>query len=203
MLKKLFWTAAFSAFPLLMFAFSGGPPIRRTGAPADGGTDCSACHRTFAPANSDSRGFVRISAVSYTPGKKQLIRVQVYHPDAKRWGFELTARLTSDENLKAGTFTPSATVQVKCDPAGNAPCGNDREFGDIGRADLSVNHHGAAGSIVRHGAPWGSGSVETCLATEQGEEQQTGVRQVAWIGSIRQVRPVHPRARLAGAFSMV
>ncbi len=128
MLKKLFWTAAFSAFPLLMFAFSGGPPIRRTGAPADGGTDCTACHRTFAPANSDSRGFVRISAVSYTPGKKQLIRVQVFHPDAKRWGFELTSRLTSDENLKAGTFTPSATVQVKCDPAGTAPCGNDREF---------------------------------------------------------------------------
>lgn len=128
MWKKVFWSAVFSAFPLLMFAFSGGPPIRRTGAPIDGGADCSGCHRTFSPANSDSRGFVRITAVNYTPGKKQQIRVQVFHPEAKRWGFELTARLTSDETLKAGTFTPTTTIQVKCDPGGTAPCGMDREF---------------------------------------------------------------------------
>ena len=128
MWKKLIWSAVLSALPLLMYARSGGSPIRRTGAAIDGGTDCTACHRPTGSANSDSRGYTRITAVNYTPGKKQQIRVQVFHPDAKRWGFELTSRLTSDENLKAGTFTPSTMIRVDCDPSGNAPCGADREF---------------------------------------------------------------------------
>ncbi len=128
MWNKLFWSVAVASLPLMVYAFSSGPPIRRTGAAIDGGTDCAACHRTFAPANSDARGYVRISAVDYTPGKKQMIRVQVYHPEGKRWGFELTARMTKDENLKGGVFTPNTLVQVKCDPGGVAPCGTDREF---------------------------------------------------------------------------
>ena len=129
MFNKIFWSAVLSALPILMFARSGGSPIRRTGAPIDGGTDCSACHRTFA-ANSDPRGYVRISAVNYTPGKKQTVRVQVFHPEAARWGFQLTARQTRDESLKAGVLAPNDNVQVNCDttPASNAPCGSDREF---------------------------------------------------------------------------
>ena len=126
MLKQLM-VGALLALPMMLEARSAGAPIRRTGAAIDGGTDCSACHRSSA-ANSDSRGFARINAVNYTPGKKQTIRVQVFHPEALRWGFQLTARLGSDENRKAGIFSATASVQVNCDPAGNAPCGEDREF---------------------------------------------------------------------------
>ena len=127
-MNRMMWCALFlAALPTLTYARSTGAPVRRTGAAIDGGQDCTACHRTY-PVNSDSRGFVRISAVNYTPGKKQTIRIQVSHPDSKRWGFQLTARLMRDENLKAGVFTPSTTVQVFCDPTGNAPCGSDREF---------------------------------------------------------------------------
>lgn len=133
---------ALLALPMVMHALSTGAPVRRTGAPIDGGLDCTACHRTFAPANSDVRGFVRIHAVNYTPGKKQTIRVQIYHPEAMRWGFSLTSRLTSNENLKAGTFTPNTNVQVRCDPGANAPCGQDREFATHQQAATTLGANG-------------------------------------------------------------
>jgi uncharacterized protein (TIGR03437 family) len=161
MFNKIFWSAVLSALPILMFARSGGSPIRRTGAPIDGGTDCSACHRTSA-ANSDPRGYVRISAVNYTPGKKQTVRVQVFHPEAARWGFQLTARQTRDENLKAGVLAPNDNVQVNCDttPASNAPCGNDREFATH---VVASTRNGAAG-LATFSVEWtppeaGSGDV--------------------------------------------
>ena len=84
--------------------YSTGPPIKRTGAVVDGGLTCTACHRTFAPANSDPRGSVRIDAGNYAPGVKQTIRVTVFHPEAQRWGFELTARMVNDETKAAGEF---------------------------------------------------------------------------------------------------
>lgn len=114
--------------PVFLHARSTGSPINRTGAPTDGGQDCTACHTTNRPANSDSRGFVRINAVNYTPGQKQSIRVTIFHPEAQRWGFSFTSRLASDETRKAGIITPNESVQVLCDPSGNAPCGTDREF---------------------------------------------------------------------------
>ncbi len=125
---RILGCVALAALPSVVLARSGGSPINRSGAPSDGGLDCTACHRTNAPANSDTRGFVRISAVNYTPGQRQTLQVTVFHPEALRWGFQLTARLASDETRKAGVITPNADVQVNCDPSGNAPCGTDREF---------------------------------------------------------------------------
>ncbi|MCX6611598.1 MAG: hypothetical protein NTW74_12195 [Acidobacteria bacterium] len=150
MLNKIFWCAVLSALPSLMYARSAGSPIRRTGAAIDGGGDCAGCHQTFRPANSDSRGYVRITAVNYTPGKKQMIRVQVYHPEAARWGFQLTARQTKDENLKAGVFTPNDNVQVNCDPGGNAPCGTDREFA----THLVASTRSGAAGLATYSVEW-------------------------------------------------
>jgi uncharacterized protein (TIGR03437 family) len=115
--------------PILLFGFSSGPPVRRTGAAVDGGQNCTACHQTFAPANSDPRGRITVLAGSYTPGVKQLIWVTVEHPEAVRWGFQLTARLASDESKPAGTFTPTSSIRVRCDPTGaDAPCNGALEF---------------------------------------------------------------------------
>jgi uncharacterized protein (TIGR03437 family) len=88
----------------------------------DGGVNCTACHRTFAPANSDARGSVVIAALSYSPGVKQVIKVTVSHPEAARWGFQLTARLASDETRPAGTFSGDDVVKVLCDDGNPAPC---------------------------------------------------------------------------------
>ncbi|PWU07730.1 MAG: hypothetical protein C5B51_09295 [Terriglobia bacterium] len=117
----------FTATPLSMYGFSTGPPAQRTGAPVDGGTNCTACHRTFAPANSGT-GRITISTTAYTPGVKQNILITIMDPDAQRWGFQLTARLRSDENSEAGTFTVASPLRVRCADGSDAPCNGGKEF---------------------------------------------------------------------------
>jgi uncharacterized protein (TIGR03437 family) len=133
--KSITWGVACllgASVPLTLFGLSTGPVARRTGAAVDGGLDCTACHRTFAPANSDPRGRFTIEAASYTPGVKQTIRLRLQHPEATRWGFQLTARLTSDETKMAGTFAATSDVRVRCDttPAQDAPCDGALEFAE-------------------------------------------------------------------------
>lgn len=109
---------AAAGVPLVLLANSGAtltPVLKRTGADVDGGLNCTACHGTFAPANSDPRGKVTIQAGNYTPGRPQNIRVTVEHPEALRWGFQMTARYVSDETKQAGSFTPSERVALRCD----------------------------------------------------------------------------------------
>lgn len=112
---------AISNSPLLLFGNSGSlpaapnPVLKRTGAQVDGGLNCTACHQTYAPANSDNRGRVVVESAYYKPGQKQIVRVRVEHPEAQRWGFQLTARTASDETKTAGSFTSSASVRVECD----------------------------------------------------------------------------------------
>jgi len=101
----------------------------RTGAAVDGGLTCTACHQTFAPANSDARGRLAIFAAPYSPGVKQTIRILLEHPEARRWGFQVTARLVGDETKQAGTFTLSDEIRVRCAPDGrDGPCNGALEF---------------------------------------------------------------------------
>ena len=129
---RLLTTAcAAAATTVVVMAFSTGPPIKRTGAPIDGGIDCSACHRTFAPANSDPRGKVTIITPStYVPGQKQNIDIKIDHPEAVKWGFELTARPVNDQTKMAGTFTVTPVIRVQCNPSGDSPCNGDLEFAE-------------------------------------------------------------------------
>jgi len=102
-------------------------PPGYTGAPADGGRDCTACHR--GQANADARGSLRIQAAAFKPGVKQVLRVTLSHPEARRWGFQLTARIVSDESKQAGTFSASPDVSIVCGPEGRpAPCQGAVEF---------------------------------------------------------------------------
>lgn len=124
--------AAAAIWPMAAGAFSTGPPVNRTGALIDGGRNCTACHTTFAPANSGP-GRVSLSAVAYTPGVKQNLTITVEDPQAQRWGFELTARLRSDQTKTAGAFTPVAnSIRVVCDDGTTlgspAPCNGLKEF---------------------------------------------------------------------------
>ena len=124
--------------PAALFAYSTGPVIQRTGAAVDGGTNCSACHRTFAPANSDPRGSVTITASPYTPGVKQTIMVAVSHPTQKRWGFQLIARLGSDETQQAGRFSTSSVVRVRCTNTQDAPCNGAPEYAEHSDAPVTA-----------------------------------------------------------------
>jgi uncharacterized protein (TIGR03437 family) len=133
---KLLW-AVVAAIPIVLLAYSTGGPIRMTGAPVDGGTDCSSCHNTYGPANSDPNGSVTITGLGdYIPGTVQELRVNVKHPSASRWGFQLTARTYNDLTQPAGSFVAQdSTVQVVCDDGSQlgspAPCsGPLREFAE-------------------------------------------------------------------------
>ncbi|MCX6634959.1 MAG: hypothetical protein NT090_07760, partial [Acidobacteria bacterium] len=109
--------AGIAMLPLLVYANSGTaltPQLKRTGAAVDGGLNCTACH-AGAAANSDPRGKLTITAANYIPGVKQTIRVKLEHPEAQRWGFELTARAPNDETKPAGVLTPDENVAVRCD----------------------------------------------------------------------------------------
>lgn len=108
--------AAMAALPVSLLAFSTGPPIKRTGQ-IDGGNTCVGCHTTFAPANSDPAGSVRVASSStYSPGIAQTIKVTVSHPLASRWGFQLTARFLNGGGM-AGTLLPGddGETKVVCD----------------------------------------------------------------------------------------
>ncbi len=128
--RRLLYALICGLLPIAMFGFSTGPPIKRTGAAVDGGITCTACHITFAPANSDPAGSVKIDAASYKPGVPQVVKVTVQHPQALRWGFQLTARPVNDQTKMAGTFTVDDNIQVRCDPTGNAPCNGALEFAE-------------------------------------------------------------------------
>lgn len=117
------------AIPVALFAFSTGPPVNRTGAAIDGGTTCTACHNTFSPANSDPRGSITMAGGSYTPGTKQTISITVKHPDQQRWGFQLIARMASDQTKQAGTFAVDSVVRVRC-TTGDAPCNGGVEYAE-------------------------------------------------------------------------
>ncbi|MCC7343192.1 MAG: hypothetical protein IT170_19070 [Bryobacterales bacterium] len=75
-------------------------------------------------------GRLAITAANYVPGVKQTLRITLTHPTARRWGFQLTARVASDPARKAGVFTSNAETQVRCGLVGTAvaPCGNELEF---------------------------------------------------------------------------
>lgn len=88
------------------------------------------CHTTFRPANSDPRGKLEIlvESMTYTPGVTKKIRVRLTHPEASRWGFQMTSRQSTDTTKGAGTWVGNDTIQVKCGLAiTNPPCAGEPE----------------------------------------------------------------------------
>lgn len=126
---SLLYLATATLLAAAAYGFSAGPPTLRTGAQVDGGITCTVCHQTFAPANSDPRGRFALQASPYTPGVKQVIRIALEHPEGLRWGFQLTARLASDESKPAGTFDPGSSYRLRCGASGaDGPCNGELEF---------------------------------------------------------------------------
>lgn len=107
----------------MLWADSNGADPGLTGAPGDG--TCLSCHTgTALNAGGGSVKIVLPGAATYTPGVKQHITVQVADSAQKRWGFELSARLSSDlTNGQAGSLASTDTyTQVKCANGRSAPC---------------------------------------------------------------------------------
>lgn len=99
-------------------ANSEGPIPGFTGAPGMKGAEpemtCQSCHIDYA-LNPDRLGRVELQGVPpvYQPGKSYTITLQLKHPTAKRWGFQLTA-LSTPNYTAAGDFAAlDKTTQKK------------------------------------------------------------------------------------------
>ncbi len=161
MKRKLMQLFLAGAVPAVLMAFSSGPPLKRTGAAVDGGLNCSACHRGTAV--NSGPGKVTIEASSYYPGRMHTIRVKVEDTTAQRWGFQLTARLKSDETKTAGVFLPGPDIRVRCDPDGrdvpagsNTGCGGALEFVEHTRPGTAAGTTGSHTFEVQWLAPGNS-----------------------------------------------
>lgn len=88
-------------FAGLARANSSGAQILFSGAPGE--SNCSACH---GPANSGPGGLqIRFDgAVNWSPGQPVKVKVTLSDPAASRWGFQLTARASSNPARMAGGF---------------------------------------------------------------------------------------------------
>ena len=87
-------------------AFSDGPDPGLTGAPGE--QNCTACH--LGRAVNSGAGSFKIELPggdTYAPGQKIQLTVTLADPAARRWGFELTARSSTDAQQTAGTLAPS------------------------------------------------------------------------------------------------
>lgn len=119
LMTRLKLTALAFLIPAALLAESGTPSIGYTGAPADhGGQDCSTCHNSYGPANSNPAGSVQVMVNDYAPNATQLIRIIVQDAQASRWGFQMTIRGQSTPNASAGTLalaSPPGPVQIVCD----------------------------------------------------------------------------------------
>jgi uncharacterized protein (TIGR03437 family) len=113
-----------------VFAHSYGPAARVTGAPGDNPRACTACHTGTLNSGTGSVSIFLQGGPVYIPGVKQRVTVQVSDPVQQRWGFELTARLSSDlQNGQAGDLIPVDNfTQVVCEDNAPNPCASGVSF---------------------------------------------------------------------------
>ena len=111
------WIAAIAALcgsAVLIYAHAEGPDPRHTGAPGDDPLACtsSGCHETT-PLNKGG-GNVAVNVPStYTPGQTYTFQIVITDSVAKAWGFQMSARLGSDQvNGQAGLFVPDPAQQI-------------------------------------------------------------------------------------------
>ncbi len=113
--------------PLLVQGNSGGPPAGRTGAPGDGTCANLGCHTgTGNPFTTGIELNFGAGGANYTPGGARQTWT-LSGPSATVYGFQITARLASDERLTAaGTFTPITGQAVLCGDGGERPAAGCR-----------------------------------------------------------------------------
>jgi len=75
------------ALPILAWAYSGGPPDQKTGAPGEG--TCIDCHDTF-PINSGNGAFTIAGPAYFDAGQTYEITIEISDQGQSRWGFEFT-----------------------------------------------------------------------------------------------------------------
>src|SRR5262249_30503016 len=109
---------AISIVPILLWAHDYGPDPGYCGVPGEN-PSCiaSQCHVGTAndPANKGSVKVTFPNGTTYVPGVKQHLVVTIDDPTQRAWGFQLTARLSSNTAAMAGNLVFSdANTQLMC-----------------------------------------------------------------------------------------
>ncbi len=99
-------------FVTLLLGYSTGPDVGLSGVPGE--STCSSCH-----SGGSGSGSVKITfpgSQTYTPGVAQHLIVTVADSAQRRWGFQLTARMSTSTTTSGGTFTPASDgyTQLVC-----------------------------------------------------------------------------------------
>ena len=131
--------------PLLRANSSGGP-LGRTGAFGEPGCDGTGCHRSEPLGEGGGRVIVDVGP--YVPGQPQRIRITVFDSGARRWGFQLAARLASDPQQQAGSFEAvpnDLIVRVRCAGGTPAPCDNELQY--VTQTSLGARENSPAPSL--------------------------------------------------------
>jgi hypothetical protein len=119
MKSRVFGSIARRVFSLCLFTAAawarsnGLMPIATAGVPGE--SDCTECHTSFALNSGQGSLKVQPDSLTYTPGQTMKIRVILSDPSAQRWGFNLTARLSSNTANPGGniTITDAANTQIR------------------------------------------------------------------------------------------
>jgi uncharacterized protein (TIGR03437 family) len=118
---RLAVTGIGGALPMLLYSFSSGPPVRRTGAPGD--QTCVVCHT--GTALNGGGGNVALAAstgATYTPGQKVTFTITVTDSVARIYGFQATARPDSNASAgQAGNWTIGTQQRVRCEDGNDIP----------------------------------------------------------------------------------
>lgn len=124
-------TVGIGVIPVLLWAHAAGPDAHTTAVPvtptAEPNCNQVGCH--VGTAVNGGGGNVVISTTTnntYTPGQKQTLTITITDSAARRYGFQMTARPTSDLTTQAGTFTPGAKQGVLCASASLSDAGASR-----------------------------------------------------------------------------
>lgn len=109
-------------FPITLHAYEYGPDPRYTAAPGDNPTACvnSGCHQGIVNSGPGGIQIIVPNGTTYTPGQPMTISVKITDATKVKYGFEMTARLSSDlANGQAGDFSTGSDgfTQVICDDA--------------------------------------------------------------------------------------
>src|SRR5579884_1053729 len=97
--------------PMLLRSYASGPDPGYSGGPGE--DTCIACH-TGSSLNSGG-GFALLSSSvgnTYTPGQHQNLTLTISDPQARAYGFQMSARTT--KNVQAGDFTAGSGQIVIC-----------------------------------------------------------------------------------------
>jgi uncharacterized protein (TIGR03437 family) len=138
--------------PLLVWAYGAGPSVGKAGVPGESTCMEAGCH--LGTGLNTGGGSVRVTfpgGMTYTPGLKQHLVVTIADATARAWGFQLTARLSTNPRGMAGSFT--STDRFTAVVCGATPTDPGEIFLDFGpnqncpvNRPLAYMEHTIAGS---------------------------------------------------------